>query len=165
MNFSNFFLKIIPFILILAFGCKEDVVVPTSAVLTLNGVSFVPENATIIGVSINNVGHAGISLVNINGTSVETLTIDVEYSGNSSIAGTYSFPQAASDKYLDNFLTNFTVFDGTTFSGEAQLTEGSISVQENGNNNYTINMNLIMDDGTAFKGTYTGNFTVVFNNG
>ena len=109
-------------------------------------------------------GHAGISLISLNGSSVETLTLDVEYSGNSSVEGTYSFPQAANDKYLDDFLSNFTVSNGTSFD-MIQLLEGTVTVVKNEGNNYTVTMDVTMENGTIFKGVYRGEFTVLYNNG
>ena len=159
------FLRIIPIITLLAFGCSKEEEVPLlQNNILLDGNAFSVTSASILGVAIGTDGHAGISLISLNGSSVETLTLDVEYSGNSSVEGTYSFPQAANDKYLDDFLSNFTVSNGTSFD-MIQLLEGTVTVVKNEGNNYTVTMDVTMENGTIFKGVYRGEFTVLYNNG
>ena len=165
MNFKQFFVRVVPIIALFAFGCaKNEEVLPPPNDLTFDGNSFTVTSASVIGVAINNEGHAGISLISINNLKSKVLTIDVEYSGNSSVEGMYSFPQAVNDKYLDDWLTTFTITDGSTFTS-TNLSVGTVNVINNGGDNYTVVIDLIMVDGSAFKGTYTGDFLVVFNNG
>jgi len=165
MSFSHYLLRLVPLFALLAFGCaKNEELLPPPNDLTLDGNLFDVTSASIIGVASNNEGHAGISLISINNLKTEVLTIDVEYSGNSSVEGVYSFPQAVNDKYLDDWLTSFSITDGSTFTS-INLSVGTVNVLNNGGDNYTLLIDLIMVDGSTFKGSYTGDFIVVFNNG
>ena len=90
--------------------------------------------------------------------------MDVDYAGDSNVAGTYSYPQEQGDRLLLDALTNYTEMssDGDVYS--TTLVSGTVSVQVNGNDNYTVTMNLEMEDGKTFAGTYRGKFLVQFSN-
>ena len=122
------------------------------------------DRTSIIGVSLGGDGHVAISLTNGNPSSMKTLTIDIEYFSEQSIEGDYSFPEIEGQRLLNDWLTNYSEFDGTT-NTSVHLQEGTLNIVHNGGNNYTINMNLDMDGEKVFFGTYTGEFHVFFNNG
>lgn len=148
-------------------SCGSDETPSTVNSITLNGSSFKILFPSLIGVSIGGQGHAGISFTSLTNSGLsKTLSIDFEYSPNDPISGSYSFPQAGSDRYLDDFLTNYTEINisggGSPYSTE--LETGRITIQENGGDNYTVTIDLKMLDGKVFKGKYRGVFTVAFNN-
>ena len=132
--------------------------------IKIDGESFEILQASIIGVSLGGDGHAAISLTNENQSLMKTLMIDFEYFTEQSIEGDYAFPQIETQRLLNDWLTNYSELDGTT-NTSLHLQEGTLKVVHNGGDNYTITMNLIMDGGTVFSGTYTGDFIVYFNNG
>ena len=155
--------------IILLSGCGSDETPTTSNSVKFNGSSFSVLSASILGVSIDGEGHAGISFTNVTNSGIsKTLTIDIEYSGNGSVEGRYSYPQAAGDLYLDEFLTNYTEID-ISGGGSEYFTQlegggnGTVTVQHHGGDNYSVTMDLVMEDGSEFTGKYRGNFVVVFN--
>ena len=132
--------------------------------IKLDGNSFEVLQASIIGVSLGGEGHAAISFTNGNPSSTKTLTIDFEYLSDQSIEGDYAFPPIGNQRLLNDWLTNYSEFDGTT-NTSIHLQEGTLNIVDNGGNNYTITMNLTMDGEQLISGTYTGEFQVFFNNG
>jgi hypothetical protein len=113
-------------------------------------------------------GHAGITLVNTDGTVSKSLGIDFEYSPDASVSGTYSFPQNNTDRYLDDWLTNYTEMSQSSSGGSSESTnlqEGTVTVKDNGGSNYSVTVDLTMVDGKVFKGTYQGKMMTMFNNG
>ena len=160
-------LKLISPIVVLLFlfsGCKKDATdLSTINAVKINGNSFSITSASMIGVSIGEDGHTGINLVSGTGQQISTLTIDVESFTRETIEGTYSYPTADGDKVLDDWLTNYAYFkDGSGIS--SNLESGTVSIRNNHDNNYTIDMDLTMVDGMTFTGSYTGDFTVQFAN-
>ena len=160
-------LKLTSSILILLFlfsGCKkDDANVSTVNNVKLNSESFSINSASIIGISINGEGHSGISLVSGTGDQISTLTIDVESCTRETIEGTYSYPTAEGDKFLDDWLTNYAYFENGSGTS-SNLESGTVTVKNNHDNNYTIDMDLTMVDGMTFSGSYTGDFVVQFAN-
>lgn len=145
-------------------SCGSDDDGGTPNKILINGEAFETNFNTITGVAIDGEGHAGISFSSVTSSGdSKTLTIDVEYDGTSKLGGTYSFPQG-DDLYLDDFLTNYSVFVGSSYDG-TNLSEGTVTVTRNSGDNYTVEMDLLMDDGTIFTGTITADFIVTFNNG
>lgn len=153
-------------LLILFSACDTDKVDPTKPEnsITLNGTSFFLTTTSLLGVTIAGEGHAGFQFVQSGGsTGVNTLNIDIEYFTSKPVAGVYSFPQTGSDRYLDDWLTTYTEVNGTTINS-FHLISGTMTVKDNGNSNYTITMDLTMEGGKIFKGTYKGDFFSQFNN-
>lgn len=152
------------FMLVGLMSCGSDDDGGTPNKILINGEAFETNFNTITGVAQNGEGHAGIAFSSITSSGdSKTLTIDVEYDGTSKLGGTYSFPQG-DNLFLDDFLTNYSVFVGSTYNG-TNLSEGTVTVTKNSGDNYTITMDLLMDDGTTFAGTITTDFIVTFNNG
>ena len=143
--------------------CSEDDTLSGSGTVKMDGKSFSISAATMIGVSIDEDGHTAISLFSINGSKTNTLTIDVESFTKATIEGEYAYPAVSDKKLLDDWLTNYAIFDGDTQTSES-LESGEVSITHNGDNNYTVDMNLTMLDGVTFIGSYTGDFEVMFNN-
>ncbi|HEU5292894.1 MAG TPA: hypothetical protein VFU05_19740 [Cyclobacteriaceae bacterium] len=161
MNVRNTLL-IFGTILFVLSGCSDDA--PTSQnSVKLNGQSFKITAATIAGVAIDGDGHAAISFVNATSTTSKTLSIDVEYSGDSNVAGSYSYPQQAGDRLLIDALTYYSEMSQSTMYSTT-LASGSVTITKNGGNTYTVEMDLIMDDGKVFSGTYKGPFIAQFSN-
>ncbi|MTI41903.1 hypothetical protein [Fulvivirga lutimaris] len=156
------YLLVVFLIGLMSCGSDDDGGTPNK--ILINGDAFETNFNSITGVAQDGEGHAGISFssVTTSGDS-KTLTIDVEYDGTSKLGGTYSFPQG-DNLYLDDFLTNYSVFVGSSYDG-TNLSEGTVTVTKNNGDNYTVEMDLLMDDGTTFTGTITADFIVTFNNG
>lgn len=149
-------------------SCQSDDEPSTSNSIKLNGEPFKIQSATLVGVSLDGDGHAAITFVNTDGTLSKTLSIDVEYTANESVSGTYSFPENGTDKYLDDWMTNYTVMTQSSSGMDSESTNletGTVTVKDNGNSNYTVTIDLTMVDGKVFKGTYQGKMQAVFNNG
>ena len=153
-------------LLLVAAGCgSDDDVTPSNGnYIKVNGKSFDIIQASIVGVSIGGEGHAAISLSNGDQSSMKTLTLDFEYFTDQAIEGEYAYPQIETNRLLNDWLTNYATFDQNT-NTTCHLQEGTLKIAHNKEDNYTITMNLIMDDGTVFSGSYTGDFIVFFNNG
>lgn len=165
MKASKFLQGIIILLIALLFvQCeKDDTATNVNNTIKMNGNNFVVASASMIGVSIGDDGHTGITLVSGNGTQANSLTIDVESFTQATIEGVYTYPEESGKKLLDDWLTNYSVFDGSTMES-SNLESGEVSIIHNSGNNYTINMNLEMVDGVTFNGEYTGEFQVMFNN-
>jgi len=149
-------------------SCQSDDEPSTSNTITLDGDPFKIQSATLVGVSLDGEGHAGINFINTDGTLTKSLGIDIEYTANESVSGSYSFPQSGTDKYLDDWMTNYTVMtqsSGGTTSESTNLQEGTVTIKDNGDSNYTVTIDLTMVDGKVFKGTYQGKMQAMFNNG
>jgi len=144
-------------------SCSKEDVVPNASTVKMDGESFSIVSATMMGVSIGEEGHTAITLSNGSSTQTNTLTIDVESFTKETIEGNYSHPATGDNKLIDNWLTNYMIFEEST-SISSNLTSGNVSIVNNSGNNYTIDMDLTMDDGVAFVGSYTGDFIVMFYN-
>lgn len=147
------------------YSCSEDVDGPvTNNSVKLNGNSFQVRTATLLGVSLDSEGHAALSLVSNEGLLVKTLNIDFEYATAEPMDGAYAYPESGEVRLINDWLTTYTIFEGDSFESE-HLEEGSMTLVHNGGNNYTVTMDLKMEGGSVFQGTYTGDFNVLFNNG
>ena len=150
--------------ILLTTSCEKDDSAPkNSNSVKMNGSDFVIASASMIGVSIGDDGHTGITLVSGSATQANTLTIDIESFTKETIEGDYAYPAESGKKLLDDWLTNYSVFNETSMNS-SNLESGEVSITHNGGNNYTVNMNLTMNDGVSFIGEYTGEFQVMFNN-
>ncbi|WP_282038002.1 hypothetical protein [Saccharicrinis aurantiacus] len=149
----------------LFFGCSKsnDNEQSDTNSISINNQDFKINTATMIGVSLSGSGHTSISLISGTGFQVNTLTIDVESFTKETITGNYSYPTAEGDKVLDDWLSSYASFNDSGVE-TTNLKEGEVQINHNSGNNYTLNMNLLMNDGTEFKGTYTGDFMVNFVN-
>lgn len=148
---------------LLMISCSKDDENKAVNTVKINGQSFSINAASILGVSIENSGHSAITLLSGSETQGQTLTIDVESFTKETIEGTYSYPLIEGDKALDDWLTNYMVYNNSDMTSN-NLESGTVTVIHNGDTNYTIEMDLTMVDGVTFKGTYTDNFTVMFMN-
>lgn len=162
--------KVLLYLLIVgiaAISCEEkkaeEEEVKISNTLEMDGSSFVVSSAIMIGVSMGDDGHTGISLVSGSGLSATTLTIDVESFTKETIVGEYAYPKVEEKKLLDDWLTNYSVFESGS-ANSFNLESGEVLITHNDGNNYTIVINLTMDNGVSFIGKYTGEFQVMFNN-
>lgn len=168
------FWQLVPFLFVLALllvliSCSSDDAEPSVVnTITLDGQAFSIQSATLLGVSMDGEGHAGITFVSTDGTLTKSLGIDFEYTADVSVSGTYSYPQNNTDRYLDDWLTNYTEMTYSSSSSDSQSTnlqEGTVTVKDNGGSNYTVTIDLVMDDGKVFKGKYQGKMQTMFNNG
>lgn len=139
--------------------------------VNLDGQPFSIVNPIMAGVSINGTGHIGASLFNQNGSVANVLTIDFEYFADQAIEGDYAYPETEGVKKLTS-ITNYTEFvinGNTTETKSFTISEGTFALQDNGEDNYTLTMDLILtnsqEERRVFKGTYTGDFMVQINNG
>jgi hypothetical protein len=46
----------------------------------------------------------------------------------------------------------------------SNLKSGTVTISHNGGNNYTVDMDLVMNNDLVFSGSYTGEFSVMFMN-
>ncbi len=155
------------FVLALAFfliQCgKDEDKLPNANSVKMDGESFKIVSASMVGISMDENGHTAISLVSGNETESNVLTIDVKSFTQETIEGDYAYPEVDGKKLLDNWLTSYTAFVGSSFES-SKLESGEVSVIHNGKNNYTLEMNLTMDNGAIFIGSYSGDFQVMFYN-
>lgn len=144
-------------------GCQVDNIDPISENgLTVDGASFDVTVVTLVGVSMEDAGHAAISFTGTNGVLSKILTVDVEYSSSQPMDGTYAYPSVSGARYLDNFLTNYTEMTASGPTYATVLENGTVTVKDNGDSNYTITIELEMIDGKLFKGTYRGEVQAAF---
>lgn len=129
----------------------------------LSGQSYNVTSASLLGITLGGQGHAVFQFVQVSGSTVKTLAIDIEYFTNIPLDGVYSFPQTGIDRYLDDWLTNYTEMNGIT-SNSFHLVSGTVTVKDNGKSNYTVTMDLTLEGGKTYKVTYKGDFLVQFNN-
>jgi hypothetical protein len=147
-------------------SCAVDNIDPTSEnTLKVNGETFEVTMASLLGISLEGEGHAALTFTGTNGVLTKVLTIDFEYSPSEDVSGTYAYPSASGSRNLNNFLTNYTEMPVTGAVYATNLEKGTVTVKDNGDSNYTITMDLLMNDGKVFKGTYRGEVQTVFNNG
>ena len=157
--------KIIPLVVIITLSsqCSKDLLSSIENEVTMNGSSFPITVASILGTSISGQGHTVINLMSGTTSQVQNLTIDIDAISEETLEGTYSYPLEGGDGELDNWLTNYTAFEGTT-QVSSTLEEGIVTLIHNSGKNYTIELYLLMKDETIFEGSYTGYFQVQFNN-
>lgn len=147
-------------------GCSDSDGEPAvENTITIDGVPFKGAVVTLVGVSIDGEGHAGISFTVSNGSASKVLTVDFEYSPSSSLTGIYSFPEANNHRLLDDWLTSYTEFNGNSEMTSTNLNSGTLTLEDLGSSKYKVTIQLMMIDGTIFKGTYKGPIVAVFNNG
>jgi hypothetical protein len=133
--------------------------------IKMDGVAFKATTVTLLGVSISDEGHAGITFTVTDGSATKVLTVDFEYSPSASLTGTYSFPASGNHRLLDDWLTNYTEFNGTSEMTSTNLESGTLTMEDLGSSRYMVTIHLTMIDGKVFQGTYKGSVTAVFNNG
>ena len=148
--------------LFLLSGCGDDDGGGKNSV-KVDGESFRVVAPSLMGVSIDGEGHASITFSNGNMSRTRTLIIDFEYSPDEPVSGSYSYPQNGTDRLLDEWLTSYTVFEEEDMY-DTHLSSGNVDVTHNGGKNYTVTMDLLMEDGTEFTGTYRGDFVTQFQN-
>ena len=161
----KFFKYVIVLLAVISFTqCDEDESSPSVVnTIKMNGNDFNIVSASMVGISMGDYGHTVISFVSGSGTQAKSLDIDVESYTQATIDGDYAYPEVSGKKLMDDWLTDYTTFDGTDIT-TSELETGEVSITHNGGNNYTVDMNLEMTDGTTFVGSYTGNFQVMFSN-
>ena len=140
---------------------KEETTSSFNNNIKMNGNDFAIVTASIMGVSMGVLGHSSISFANGSETQGKNLSINVESFTQATIEGDYAFPEVSGKKILDDWLTDYIVYDGTNIN-TSELETGEVSITHNSGNNYTISMNLEMVDGVTFTGSYTGDFIVMF---
>lgn len=167
MKLNNFNWKIFVFVIIFAItsACSSDDDSPPPNTLAMDGITFTVTNANLVGVSQNGEGHVAITLTNADPSNSKVLTIDFDYVVGEPIEGDYAYPKSGDLRLLDDRLTSYVEFHGAISASASDLEEGELTVIDNGDNNYTVTMELIMDNGKVFSGSYTGDFQVTFNNG
>ena len=144
--------------------CEEDEITPkTINTIKMSGDGFSVVSASMIGVSMGDFGHSSISFVNGSETQGKSLTINVESYTQATIEGDYAYPEVSGKKLMDDWLTDYIVYNGTNLN-TSELETGELSITHNSDNNYTVSMNLEMVDGVTFTGSYTGDFIVMFYN-
>lgn len=147
---------------ILFIQCEKEETTPSfNNNIKMNGNDFAITAASITGVSTGVFGHSSISFTNGNETQGKNLTINVESYTQATIEGDYAFPEVAGKKLMDDWLTDYIIYDGTNIT-TSELETGEVNITHNSGNNYTISMNLEMVDGVTFTGSYTGDFIVLF---
>ncbi|HYF69691.1 MAG TPA: hypothetical protein VD884_16215 [Ohtaekwangia sp.] len=115
----------------------------------------------LLGVSSNNEGHAYFNFTNGDFGNLKSLTVDFSYIGGGNVEGVYTFPENGTDRLLNNWLTEYTVFSVQEESF-VPLQAGTVTVKHHGDNDYEIKMDLTMEDGTVINGTYRGDFEAQF---
>lgn len=133
--------------------------------MKMNGNAFQVTTVSLIGVSMDDEGHAGITFTYTDGSITKALTVDFEYSPTAAVSGNYSYPLVNNERLIDEWLTSYTEFNGSNETTSTNLEEGTLTLKDNGGSNYTITIELTMIDGKVFKGTYTGPVVAAFNNG
>nr|WP_319399158.1 hypothetical protein [uncultured Carboxylicivirga sp.] len=160
---KNFKFILLTLVTLAVFSCNKDDESPNGSSVTMNDKNFSINTAAILGVSIDDSGHTGITFASGTETQGTILSIDVESFTKETIEGHYSYPQTKDSKLLDNWLTNYVTYDNSDMIS-SNLQWGNLTIKHNGGNNYTVEMDLTMEDGVVFEGTYTGEFTVMFMN-
>lgn len=156
MKISSLFLLLFTSLIIAACG-SDDV----TSRISIDGKSYHVGDAHLNITTINGEGHAAISFSSLPEDGMtKLLNIGFEYSQNSPVSGNYSYPQVGSDRHLlENIITHYAeIREGN--SQATYLESGKITVKDNGNDDYTLTMDLIMLDGTVVTGKYRGVFTV-----
>lgn len=152
------------FFFILISGCTNDNDLKRfDNNMTLDSSSFRIIKGMILGVSIGDSGHTAITLISGTTTEVKTLTLDIPTFTEEAVPGTYTYPQQNGKELLNDWLTNYMYFiNGSAMS--TNLQSGTATITHNTDNNYTVTVDLTMKNGMIFKGTYSGDFQVQFQN-
>jgi hypothetical protein len=145
-------------------SCGDDDGGSTINSIKMDGDSFKATTPILQGVSLDGEGHIAITFMKASSSSAETLTIDIEYSPDESVSGTYSYPENGTDRLLIEGLTVYNYFADQTMY-DTLLQSGTVTVKHHGGDTYTVTMDLTMEDGKRFTGTYKGEFTTQFQNG
>ncbi|HAF30928.1 MAG TPA: hypothetical protein DCG75_17965 [Bacteroidales bacterium] len=144
--------------------CDEDDVTPkTINTVKMDGNDYAIASATMIGMSIDDFGSTSISFMSGTGLQSRILSLNVESFTAATIEGEYAFPEVTGKKLLDDWLTDYSYYEGTE-QYSSNLETGEVSITHNSGNNYTVSMDLVMIDGVTFTGLYTGDFQVMFSN-
>lgn len=156
--------KILVLISVVAFfSCSEDDGTQTQNSIRVDGEAYKVVAPSLVGVSLDGEGHAAITFVNSSSSTMQSLTIDFEYSPGVSVSGTYVFPANGTDRLLNDWLTSHTWYDGDD-AYDTHLSTGTLIVKHGGADHYTVTLDLTMENGTVFTGTYKGEFTTQFQN-
>ncbi|MBL4746519.1 MAG: hypothetical protein JKY08_09160 [Flavobacteriaceae bacterium] len=143
-------------------SCSSSDNKDSSAGLTLDGVS-INTNAAILVKQASSENSYSFSISDTSDVkSVKIITINIEFPLESSVTGDYEYSKKGDRKLLgmsSYSITNATA--GTVDSSVLLGGSGSVSITDNGKNNYTLVLDLIMKDGVILKGSFTGSFKVM----
>lgn len=138
-------------------SCAVDNIDPTSKNnLTMDGSPFDVTAVTLVGISLEESGHASLTFTGTNGALTKVLNVNFEYDPAQPVNGIYSFPVVSGARLLDDWLTNYTEMPVTGAVYATTLKKGTVTINDNGGADYTIEIDLEMNDGKIFKGTYQG---------
>lgn len=154
------------FFFIVLIACENDKVASTLSEneITLNEKEFKITKASILGESVNNEGHSSIVLVSeTSNNEPKTLTIDIPFFTKKSLTGSYEHPEASGKRPINSNATNYTyVLNSDPIT--ANLESGTVTILHNGANNFSVTVDLKMENENIFKGKYSGSFTIKFDN-
>lgn len=144
-------------LLIASCGSDDENLQKDENTIQLNGQPFSIDNAEVLFEA----GDPLVSYVNIkfegtdaNGTT-RILDLWMAYSPSQPVSGSYTSTLVDS-RLLDDDFTSFEVRRGVNDSDLYFLVSGTVQVQDNGSHNYTVTVNITMDEDNIFTGFFRG---------
>jgi len=103
-----------------------------------------------------------ISLSNVSGTTSKTASLAIYFPYNQSIDGTYTI--TSTTRKLDDWLTNYAEFNGSSLQSYNDLTQGTCTVKRNSTNDFTVSFSYKTTSGKTVSGEYSGKVTIQESN-
>lgn len=147
-------LTVILLIFTFTYCTNDSLEVVTKNEITLDGEAFLIDKASIMAESVGEEGHSAIVLTSGN----TSLTIDIPVFTKDKLTGTYSYPKINQHRLLNHETTNY-----KNSSNVERLEKGTVVIMHEGRNYFSVKVDITMQNGKVFKGTYVDWFELSFD--
>lgn len=130
-----------------------------------NGSKLSISNASVAGFKASDASEENyytISLTNVSGTTSKTASLAIFFPYNQSIDGTYTI--TSTTRKLDDWLTSYAEFNGSSLQSYNDLTQGTCTVKRNSTNDFTVSFSYKTVSGKTISGEYSGKVTIQESN-
>jgi hypothetical protein len=140
-------------------SCSSDDDSSSNVGVTINGEAFNGTVAILLKIETTENTYSFTITDPSDLTNVKTITIGVTFPLAMSVTGDYAHPTTEDRVFQE--ISFYSISNPATGSGTSSAMfngTGTVTITDNGNENYTLVINMTMDDGVIVKGTFTDTF-------
>lgn len=156
-NLQYSFICLVTLLMIASCGPDDENGLKDENTIQLNGQPFSIDNAEVRfeeGDPLGSYLNIKLEGADANGTT-RTLDLWMAHSPTQPVSGSYTSTLVDS-RLLDDDFTSYEVRRGVNDSDLYFLVSGSVQVQDNGSHNYTVTVNITMNEDNIFTGFFRG---------
>ncbi|GHT20574.1 hypothetical protein FACS189429_8700 [Bacteroidia bacterium] len=143
-------------------GCKKEEPAPKN-LITLDGTSYdVSTPAGFILLNEGEITFGSVSLQHSSTSKSVLVQLAVFFKTSEGIGGTYDIDETES-RYMDSWMSSYSITDfsqGMNMKSYNDLTSGTATITDKGNNNYEITFKIKPKNGSEIEGYYSGNVII-----